>query len=213
MDEALQAPLYETSAFIGDLAAALAKAQSQVTHAVKDELNPHFRSRYADLAGVWDACREALSSNGLSVVQMPTSADGRSVTVVTQIMHPSGQWMRSALTLLPTKADPQGIGSATTYARRYALAAMVGVAQDDDDGNAASQAPRRGEEKPPAQTSKPAALVTTEQASELVALLDQTQSDYTKFIKYFHVEDLSSLKAKDFERARRLLAKKIGNAA
>lgn len=127
------------SSSIAALAAALAKAQGEIAGAVKDKTNPHFKSAYADLASVWDACRTPLSKNGLSVLQS-TSADGPKVTVTTVLMHGSGEWMEGELTMTAQQNTPQGIGSCITYARRYALSAMVGVAPDDDDGNAASQA-------------------------------------------------------------------------
>ena len=123
---------------INELASALSKAQGQIKGAIKDTSNPFFKSKYADLASVWDACREPLSNNGLSVMQTTIGDDPTKVTVVTTLAHTSGQWIQGQLTLMPAKADPQGIGSAITYARRYALAAIVGVAPDDDDGNAAS---------------------------------------------------------------------------
>jgi hypothetical protein len=128
-----------TSDTINELAAALSKAQAKVKGAKKDSQNPHFRNDYADLASVWDACRDALTSNDLSVVQTTEAGDGTLVTVHTTLLHKSGQWVRGALTMKPQKVDPQGIGSCITYARRYALAAIVGVAPEDDDGNAASQ--------------------------------------------------------------------------
>ena len=123
---------------INELAAALSKAQAKVKGASKDKQNPHFRNDYADLASVWDACRDAITSNGLSVVQTTEPSDGTVVTVHTTLLHASGQWLRGALTMKPQKVDPQGIGSCITYARRYALAAIVGVAPEDDDGDAAS---------------------------------------------------------------------------
>jgi len=123
---------------INEIATALAKAQAEIEGAKKDSTNPHFKSSYADLASVWDACRKALTANGLSVVQGPVSDEGR-VGVTTMLMHSSGQWLESTFFMRPTKDDPQGAGSALTYARRYALAAMVGVAPEDDDGNAASE--------------------------------------------------------------------------
>ena len=123
---------------IAELSAALCKAQGAMTGAVKDSTNPFFKSKYADLSAVWDDVREPFADNGISVVQMPCGGVG-SVTVITQLTHDSGQWMRSRLTMVPVKHDPQGIGSCITYARRYALAAMAGVYQIDDDGNTASQ--------------------------------------------------------------------------
>jgi len=136
-----------TSEQMNELAAALAKAQGQIQAASRDNENPHFRSRYADLASVWNACRVALSLNGLAVVQGPALAD-RGVSVTTRLLHSSGQWAESTLILPMDKATAQGAGSAITYARRYALAAMVGVApDDDDDGNAASQ-PAQQQQRP-----------------------------------------------------------------
>ena len=125
---------------INELAAALAKAQGQIEGAKKDSINPHFKNRYADLASVWDACREALTTNGLSVVQSAENCEA-GYGVTTMLLHTSGQWMRGTLYLKPAKDDPQGAGSVLTYARRYALAAMVGIAPEDDDANAASQKP------------------------------------------------------------------------
>lgn len=135
-----------TSESIDKLAAALAIAQGQLQPAVKDSTNPHFKSNYVDLHGVWKSCRDALSKNGLSVVQGGGErGDGSTITYVCRIMHASGQWIESDLTLRPVKNDPQGVGSAITYARRYLLASMVGVApqDEDDDGNAASAPAQR----------------------------------------------------------------------
>lgn len=129
----------EHSEQLNDLAAALAKAQAVMKHAVKDADNPFYKSKYADLASVAEACREALASNGLSVVQGTQKGDGPAIHLDTMLLHTSGQWMRSTLTMTPTKQDPQGIGSCITYARRYSLSAICGIAtEEDDDGNAAS---------------------------------------------------------------------------
>lgn len=128
----------EQSEQINELATALARAQGKITGALKDSANPFFKSKYADLAACWDACRSQLSENGLAVIQTTeTPEDG--ITVVTTLAHSSGQWMRGRLHMKPKDSSPQGFGSALTYARRYALAAIVGLAQIDDDGNAASK--------------------------------------------------------------------------
>jgi len=123
---------------IAALAAALAKAQGQMTHASKDATNPHFKTRYADLAAVWSAIREPLSANGLSVVQTVTQTDGN-VGVRSILMHASGEFIASDLQMPVAQKTPQGYGSALTYARRYSLAALVGIAQDDDDGEAGTR--------------------------------------------------------------------------
>lgn len=121
---------------LDQLGAALAAAQGAMKHADKDSKNPHFSSRYADLASVIDACRAPLAANGLSVVQLPAITD-RGHVLRTRLLHASGQWIESEIPVLTTRGGPQEYGSALTYARRYALAAMVGVAPDDDDGEAA----------------------------------------------------------------------------
>lgn len=132
---------------VNDLFSALAKAQGEIKSALKDSTNPHYKSKYADLASVWDACRGPLSKNGLSVCQY-TQNNETGMSLVTQLSHVSGQWVRGEMPLLCARNDMQGLGSAITYARRYSLAAMVGVAQDDDDGNAAVSAAPMGIQQP-----------------------------------------------------------------
>lgn len=124
---------------IDQLAAALAIAQGRITGARKDSANPFFNSNYADLASVWEACRSPLSENGLCVIQTMDIDLAGKTHLNTVLAHKSGQWIESVIVLNPTKQDAQGWGSVITYMRRYALAAIVGVAQVDDDGNAASQ--------------------------------------------------------------------------
>ena len=128
---------------INELAAALAKAQGQIEGAKKSSSNPFFKSKYADLAECWKTCREALTANGISVIQMPEeiNENGR-LNITTMLAHSSGQYISSTLTMTVTKLDPQAIGSAITYGRRYALAAMVGLAQEDDDGEKAMARPK-----------------------------------------------------------------------
>ena len=118
---------------LNEISAALAKAQGEIRGAVKDASNPHFRSQYATLASVWEACRDALSKNGIAVVQSPTSDEAGNIAVETILTHSSGQWISGAVGCKPGKADAQGVGSVITYLRRYSLAAMVGVAPEDDD--------------------------------------------------------------------------------
>lgn len=127
---------------IGSLAAALSKAQGEIHGAKKDEANPFYKSRYADLASVWDACRTALSKHGIAVVQLTGYDSKDQFTLFTTVTHSSGEWMQGLYPIQPVKPDPQGFGSAITYARRYALAAAVGVYQIDDDGNDASRTSR-----------------------------------------------------------------------
>lgn len=153
----------KTSESIEMLATALAKAQGEMTPAAKDSTNPHFKSKYADLASAWEAARGPCSRNGLSVIQgFDPGADG-SLVIVTRLLHSSGQWIESILVFYPIDNKPQTIGSCITYGRRYALMAILGIApDDDDDGNAASArpsppAPRQIPPPPaPRQTAPPA---------------------------------------------------------
>jgi hypothetical protein len=122
---------------VGKLAEALSKAQKQMQHATKDSVNPHFKSRYADLASVIDAIRIPLSENGLSYVQYGAD-ENNGMFLITRLMHISGEYVEGKMRLVTDKPNMQGLGSALTYARRYGLAAMVGIHQEDDDGNSAS---------------------------------------------------------------------------
>lgn len=126
-----------TSESINDLAAAFAKAQGQIENAKKDTANPFFKSKYADLASCWAACRLPLSDNGLSVPQFPRlvheTDEHWMVEVESYLLHSSGQFMCDVLKLPVSKLDAQGVGSAITYAKRYHLISIVGVAPDEDD--------------------------------------------------------------------------------
>lgn len=124
---------------ITDLAKALSKAQHDLGAAKKDGVNPHFKSSYATLQSVWESAKAVLSPNGLSISQTFEPSDGRLLNITTTMLHSSGQWIKGTLSIAPQQATPQGIGSAITYGRRYALAAILGiVADEDDDGNEGS---------------------------------------------------------------------------
>jgi hypothetical protein len=127
-----------TSTTIGAIAKALAAAQREIGVAHKEAVNPHFRSKYADLQAVDEACRPALSKHGIAIAQGTGYADGF-VSVTTRLMHAeSGEWIEATLHIAPTKHDAQGVGSALTYARRFGLSALAAVpAGIDDDGEAA----------------------------------------------------------------------------
>lgn len=121
---------------VGLLATALSLAQGEIENAAKKSENPHFRSKYADLAEILNTVRPVFSKNGLSVTQFPSYNDGI-VSVETILLHKSGQWLSGTISAPVSKQDAQGVGSATTYCRRYSLAAVAGLAQEDDDANAA----------------------------------------------------------------------------
>jgi hypothetical protein len=129
-----------TSSEIDQIAAALSLAQGAIKPASKDSLNPHFKSKYADLASVIDAIREPLFKNGLAIVQESiTSSEG--VSVWTRILHNSGQWIETGpLTIPMSKLDAHGVGSAGSYAKRYSILGALNVSalDSDDDGNAVS---------------------------------------------------------------------------
>jgi hypothetical protein len=128
---------------LDQLATALAKAQASLSGAKKSALNPHFKNNYATLQDVWDAAREVLAPNGLSVVQTYEATDGKLMNIRTTLLHASGQWIAGVLSMAPQQANPQGIASASTYGRRYGLASILGiVADEDDDGNEATEGGR-----------------------------------------------------------------------
>ena len=123
---------------IKELATALSKVQGELTYAKKDSANPFFKSRYADLESVWDACRSLLAANGLSVIQMPANFFEGRMWLVTKLCHSSGEWIEQEMSVPVQKMDVQGCGSALSYMRRYSLSAFIGIVQADDDGNAAT---------------------------------------------------------------------------
>jgi hypothetical protein len=123
---------------IKEIAAALAKAQAQITYAKKDSANPFFKSTYADLASVIDAIKKPFGDNGLTFMQFPVASDKQEVGIETMLAHSSGEWIMGDPFFIPVnKADAQGYGSALTYIKRYSLQAITGVPSADDDGNEA----------------------------------------------------------------------------
>jgi hypothetical protein len=125
-----------------ELLDALSRAQAKVENAKKLNKNPHFKSNYADLATIWDVIREPLTSEGLSVVQLPCEAPVGHVGLVTVIGHKSGQSLSERFFIaLKDVTNPQQAGSAFTYMKRYALLGVAGIASEDDDGNAAAGRP------------------------------------------------------------------------
>lgn len=129
------------SGSLAELSAALAAAQAEMKNPQKDSVNPHYKSRYADLATVRDAVLPCLNRHGLSVLQLPCELPC-GPALVTLLLHKSGEWVESSLALRPQQMTPQGIGSALTYCRRYALQSLAGVAADDDDDGHAAGKPR-----------------------------------------------------------------------
>jgi len=191
----------EQSESIAALSKALTQVQGSVEGAVKGKVNPAFKSKYADLTSVWEACREPLVMNGLSVVQFPGEMVDNRMTLTTQLSHESGEWMRCTLSIPLTKADAQGYGSAVTYARRYALAAVVGVCPEDDDGNAASRGTARND-------TRNEDRITEAQRVELMALAAGKNTDMKAFCTFYKIDALPELPASKYAHAKAALTRK-----
>ena len=147
-----------------NISTALVKAQKAFGPALKSSTNPHFKSRYADLSACVEAVIEGLNGAGIALIQR-TSEDMTGVTVETVFIHESGEMLECGKLHVPaSKQDPQGYGSALTYARRYSLMAACGIAPEDDDGNAGS---RRTEIKTPDITDHLAAIEGSGSSEEL----------------------------------------------
>lgn len=160
--------MIRTSDDVDEISAALSKAQGAMDDAPKDTTGQvgQQKTRYADLASVRAASRQALAANGLAYVQFPTAAERGYATIVTRLMHSSGQWIEDdAGVTVPAGNTAQTLGSAITYARRYSLMAVLGIAADDDDGHAATQA--RQQPRPKQQdTPAPRQPVSSEPAQD-----------------------------------------------
>lgn len=185
------------------IATSLAAAQINMGKALKQSNNPHFRSKYADLGSVMDACLPALNEHGIAVIQ-PTGEDEQGRFVETILIHgESGEQLSCRVPLIVSKNDMQGYGSAVTYARRYGLMAMAGIAPEDDDGNAAAKAAPKQE--PP----KP---ISAEQFQEMNDLIFDTETDEVKFCAYWKVDELNQMNAKQAADAIAMLKKKKAQA-
>jgi hypothetical protein len=149
----------ETKADHKSIFTALAAAQMEMGRALKDSANPAFRSKYADLASVMDACMGALNKHGICVMQ-PTGEDETGRFVKTILAHTSGETVECRVPLIVAKNDMQGYGSAVTYARRYGLMSMAGIAPEDDDGNAAAKAPPLVDDKPARKAATTPAIIS-----------------------------------------------------
>lgn len=181
------------------IATSLAAAQINMGKALKQSDNPHFRSKYADLGSVMDACLPALNEHGIAVIQ-PTGEDEQGRFVETILIHgESGEQLSCRVPLIVSKNDMQGYGSAVTYARRYGLMAMAGIAPEDDDGNAAAKA---------APKQEPPKLISAEQFQEMNDLIFDTETDKVKFCKYWKVDELNQMNAKQAADAIAMLKKK-----
>lgn len=189
---------------INELMTALSKAQGKMKPAVFNKINPHFKSKYADLASIWDAIRVPFSENGLSVIQTVESKEGYTHVMVTTLAHASGQFIRSEMPIMLTDTKPQALGSALTYYRRYALSAIAGVtADEDDDGNIAQdeqhtqetrqqfQAQRNDVQRPQVSSNKP---ISEKQIDYIMKLC---KGDVSHICQHLGVQDITELSSQD----------------
>lgn len=184
---------------IDQLATALSIAQGQMESATKGADNPFFKSKYADLNEYIQTAKKPLADNGLAVTQLTSQVDNKA-RVTTMLIHKSGQWISAMLELAPTKSDPQGMGSAITYARRYGYGAVLGMGAEDDDGNQASQAvtPKpTGEVKAQAQQATQGTGATQVQSTLIEKYLFEKGKTEADVVNLFQkeVKDLSIAEA------------------
>lgn len=181
------------------LAEALAKAQAKIRNPSKTSVNPHFKSKYTNLATGIDAVRAALSDNGLSVTQT-TDFEGELLVLYTRLLHSSGEWIGSRWPVGAfTKMTQQQIGSALTYSRRYSLFSLVGISGDDedDDGNAASSH-HEAHPAPPIPPTPPQGkralpknwMEETKKLFDGAPTYEKLNSSHDKLLKSFHFDHL-----------------------
>lgn len=195
---------------LNELFTALTKAQAMMQHAKFNKGNPHFKSRYADLSSVWDAIREPLAQNGLSVIQViEPSEHGTSYSLKCILGHTSGQFITSQFPILAHKTDSQAFGSAVTYARRYSLASIVGCcADEDDDGDAAKDAPPQEEPKAPTKKLSPNNIEFINTMLEKNPIIKEWF--FTK-LKSFKIDNIGEIPASMFESIKQAIEKRVSD--
>jgi len=161
----------EKSESIGNLSLALSKVQSKLRPAKENAKNPFFKSNYADLGSVWDSVRNLLAENELSIIQMPTDVGG----LTTILIHSSGEYLSSTM-YIPSKEDAHGVGSAISYARRYALASFIGVVTGDDDGNGAVETHKPQKKSTP----KPKELLSEDKFEAMIEAIKDGKGEVVK---------------------------------
>lgn len=196
---------------INEITKALSKVQSSLKHASKDSNNPYFKSKYADLAEVWQTCQSLLAENNLAVSQALDIVDGKQA-LTTILSHSSGQWIKSTGILPICKPGPQEVGSCITYFRRYSLAALVGIYQDDDDGEAAQQQFRKpaSNKISPMPVEEKAPALTRSQQEELTELVEKiNKGDLKKLEERLGCDSIYDIHPKEFDRVVRSIKTKI----
>jgi hypothetical protein len=169
------------------IAAALLKAKNQFGPALKEKTNPAFKSKYADLGACLEAVDKPCRDAGI-VLYQETFDDPTGVTVETVFLHESGEALRCGRLHVPaSKQDPQGYGSALTYARRYSLMTACGIAPEDDDGNAAAK-----------RTATPIEYITEDQRIQVCDLIEESKSDPQAFLAW--VSDITKTNCDNFKK-------------
>lgn len=164
---------------------------------LKDTTNPAFKSKYADLDAVFRVTRKICAAHRFGLLQAVLDSSSSLVIVRTVLIHASGQWIATDINLPVMKGDPQGIGSAITYAKRYGAQILTGRASEDDDGNAASKKPTT-----PATPAAEVKKITEAQALEIAALIQESKANGEKFRQHFgFAGDLTNLPADRYEEA------------
>jgi hypothetical protein len=184
---------------VKEIATALSNFQGKMTAVKKDSVNPFYKSKYASLDTIWEYIRKPLSENGLSVAQTMNLIEGNSV-LETTLYHTSGEWISGTQLVNPVKNDPQGLGSAITYARRYSLSAILGlVSDDDDDANTATKHESSVEQK--VIVAKPVSTVgETPQKSEGITIPQTKKIHATAKEKGLSPEEARAYMQKTFKK-------------
>ena len=190
-----------TSESIDEFATAMCKAQAEMGGAVKGSANPFFKSKFADLGSVMEAIRSPFAAHGLCFVQ-GTSYEGGCVSVTTRLMHVSGQWVESSLSVPLVKQDPQGVGSAISYAKRYSLQSLCGIPSVDDDGETAHGR----------QTQAPA-VISAEQAVQVGEAIKSLGMDLPAIRGYYKIKSLTEMTPVQFDHISGQIKKNKSEAA
>lgn len=203
------------SEHIDKIVEALAKAQSEITVAIYDSTNPHFKSKYASYEAIRKACLLPLSRNGMCITHCFSVEEGKR-TMVTQLSHTSGQWFRSSLSMPQEKETPQSIGSSATYAKRYTLGALLAISSDEDDDGERAEAIYRQTPKPVAlQTipTDPEPMISLEDAynidRDIQLLISKTDPEYRqRALKVLGVASFDQVPASNLKRIQSNVEKK-----
>jgi hypothetical protein len=197
----------KTSNEINEISKAISQAQGEMRPASKSTVNPFFKSKYSTLAQVWDVIREPMAKHNLNVLQDVSSTD-HGIAISTRICHASGQWIEFGPLEIPlNKKDAQSVGSATSYGKRYALSAAIGVvSEEDDDAEAAMGRDDRKKESPK--------TLDKSQWTEFNKLLDQCDSEFQKKMRdYLDSQGIKSLADMDEKLFDKLKKSCVANIA